>query len=152
MARARTATVQERFDEARRKIDRLIAEGATGPFFECFVLLSNPNNVAANVERSEKTREMGIGITKPGVGPNGETLDALQELTRLGVLRQTRRRARVFLDVNGYRAQRREQLSADRRVGALRDPVPVAVPALLRHRLDVPRRLQSRGHSDVAGD
>ena len=46
------------------------------------------------------------------VGPNGETLDALQELTRLGVLRQTRRRARVFLDVNGYRARRREQLAA----------------------------------------
>jgi spoIIIJ-associated protein len=46
------------------------------------------------------------------VGPNGETLDALQELTRLGVLRQTRRRARVFLDVNGFRAHRREQLAA----------------------------------------
>ena len=46
------------------------------------------------------------------VGSHGETLDALQELTRLAVLRQTRRRARVFLDVNGYRAHRREQLVA----------------------------------------
>jgi spoIIIJ-associated protein len=46
------------------------------------------------------------------VGTHGETLDALQELTRLAVLRQTRRRVRVFLDVNGYRAQRREQLVA----------------------------------------
>jgi subtilisin-like proprotein convertase family protein len=27
-----------------------LAEGATGPFFDCFVLMSNPNNVAANVE------------------------------------------------------------------------------------------------------
>jgi subtilisin-like proprotein convertase family protein len=26
-----------------------LAEGATGPFFDCFVLLSNPNNAAANV-------------------------------------------------------------------------------------------------------
>jgi hypothetical protein len=26
-----------------------LAEGATGPFFDCFVLMSNPNNVAANV-------------------------------------------------------------------------------------------------------
>jgi spoIIIJ-associated protein len=52
------------------------------------------------------------------VGPNGETLDALQELTRLGVLRQTRRRARVFLDVNGYRAHRREQLAAAARAAA----------------------------------
>jgi len=52
------------------------------------------------------------------VGPNGETLDALQELTRLGVLRQTRRRARVFLDVNGYRARRREQLAAAAKTAA----------------------------------
>jgi spoIIIJ-associated protein len=46
------------------------------------------------------------------VGPDGETLDALQELTRLAVLRQTKRRARVFLDVNGFRAHRREELIA----------------------------------------
>ena len=31
-------------------------------------------NVAANAERFEKTGEMGIGITKPGAGPNGETI------------------------------------------------------------------------------
>ena len=31
-------------------------------------------NIAANAERFEKTGEMGIGITKPGVGPNGETV------------------------------------------------------------------------------
>jgi spoIIIJ-associated protein len=46
------------------------------------------------------------------VGPYGETLDALQEVTRLAVLRQTRRRVRVFLDVNGFRAKRRDQLAA----------------------------------------
>jgi spoIIIJ-associated protein len=52
------------------------------------------------------------------IGPNGETLDALQELTRLGVLRQTRRRARVFLDVNSFRAHRREQLASAAREAA----------------------------------
>jgi len=31
-------------------------------------------NVAANAERFEKTGEMGIGITKPGAGPKGETI------------------------------------------------------------------------------
>jgi spoIIIJ-associated protein len=54
------------------------------------------------------------------VGRGGETLDALQELTRLGVLRQTRRRVRIFLDVNGYRARRREQLAATARAAAER--------------------------------
>ena len=46
------------------------------------------------------------------VGPNGETLDALQELTRLAVLRQSKRRVRLLLDINGFQAQRREQLVA----------------------------------------
>lgn len=31
-------------------------------------------NVAANAERFDKTGEMGVGITKPGAGPNGETV------------------------------------------------------------------------------
>jgi len=31
-------------------------------------------NIAANAERFEKTGEMGAGITRPGTGPNGETV------------------------------------------------------------------------------
>lgn len=45
------------------------------------------------------------------VGPNGATLDALQELTRLAVQQQTGLRSRLMLDVGGYRARRRTQLS-----------------------------------------
>jgi spoIIIJ-associated protein len=44
------------------------------------------------------------------VGSNGETLDALQELTRIAVLRQSKRRVRLLLDINGYRARQRDQL------------------------------------------
>jgi spoIIIJ-associated protein len=46
------------------------------------------------------------------VGSNGETLDALQELTRLAVLRQSKRRVRLLLDINGLRARQRQQLVA----------------------------------------
>ncbi|MFL6226143.1 MAG: RNA-binding cell elongation regulator Jag/EloR [Actinomycetes bacterium] len=46
------------------------------------------------------------------VGSNGETLDALQELTRIAVLRQSKRRVRLLLDINGYRARHRDQLTA----------------------------------------
>jgi spoIIIJ-associated protein len=46
------------------------------------------------------------------VGPNGETLDALQELTRIAVLRQSKRRVRLLLDINGYRARYRDRLIA----------------------------------------
>jgi len=45
------------------------------------------------------------------VGPRGEVLDALQELTRLAVHRQTGGRTRLMLDVGGYRAQRRADLT-----------------------------------------
>lgn len=44
------------------------------------------------------------------VGPRGETLDALQELTRLAVQQQTGVRSRLMLDVSGHRQERREQL------------------------------------------
>jgi spoIIIJ-associated protein len=45
------------------------------------------------------------------VGPNGEVLEALQELTRLAVHRQTGARSRIMLDVGGYRARRRQELA-----------------------------------------
>ena len=45
------------------------------------------------------------------VGRRGEVLEALQELTRLAVHRQTGERARLMLDVGGYRARRRAELS-----------------------------------------
>ena len=46
------------------------------------------------------------------MGPRGEVLDALQELTRLAVLRETGDRSRLMLDIGGHRAQRRTELQA----------------------------------------
>ena len=45
------------------------------------------------------------------VGDDGEVLEALQELTRLAVHRKTGARARLMLDVGGFRAQRRAELA-----------------------------------------
>ena len=42
------------------------------------------------------------------VGRDGEVLDALQELTRLAVYRETGQRSRIMLDIDGYRAGRRQ--------------------------------------------
>ncbi len=44
------------------------------------------------------------------VGRNGEVLEALQELTRLAVYRETGERSRLMLDVGGYRADKRTRL------------------------------------------
>ena len=56
-----------------------------------------------------------VSIIGPGldglVGPGGATLDALQELTRLAVHRETGVRSRLMLDVGGHRARRRAELT-----------------------------------------
>jgi spoIIIJ-associated protein len=44
------------------------------------------------------------------VGADGEVLEALQELTRLAVYRETGERSRLMLDISGHRAEKRRQL------------------------------------------
>src|SRR6188474_409790 len=44
------------------------------------------------------------------VGEEGEVLEALQELTRLAVYRETGERSRLMLDIGGYRAEVRKNL------------------------------------------
>jgi len=68
---------------------------------------------------------------QPLVGRNGDTLDALQELTRLAVQQQTGERSRLMLDVSGHRAARRVELSqlaerTAREVLESREPVKLA--------------------------
>jgi spoIIIJ-associated protein len=64
------------------------------------------------------------------VGSNGATLDALQELTRLAVQQQTGVRSRLMLDIGGYRARRRADLT---RLGTkvAREVLTAAEPASL---------------------
>lgn len=45
------------------------------------------------------------------VGRDGEVLEALQELTRLAVHRETGDRSRLMLDIAGFRARKRAELS-----------------------------------------
>jgi spoIIIJ-associated protein len=64
------------------------------------------------------------------VGPEGQVLEALQELTRLAVQARTGERSRLMLDVAGFRAARRTELVsvAERAVAECRRsgaPVPL---------------------------
>ena len=45
------------------------------------------------------------------VGRDGEVLEALQELTRLAVHRETGDRSRLMLDIAGFRARKRAELA-----------------------------------------
>lgn len=57
------------------------------------------------------------------IGRGGEVLDALQDLTRLAVLRETGERSRLMLDIGGFRAARRAELVqlAERAVEAVKE-------------------------------
>lgn len=67
------------------------------------------------------------------VGGNGEVLEALQELTRLAVYRETGERTRLMLDISGFRARKREELIklADESVAKVRESgEPVSLSAM----------------------
>ena len=64
------------------------------------------------------------------VGRDGEVLEALQELTRLAVYRETGERSRLMLDVGGFRADKRtrlEKLAAETVTEVQQSGEPVAL-------------------------
>ncbi|MDR3359459.1 MAG: single-stranded DNA-binding protein [Bifidobacteriaceae bacterium] len=46
------------------------------------------------------------------IGPDGEVLDAIQELTRLAVQARTGERSRLMVDIAGHRQRRRDEVRA----------------------------------------
>jgi spoIIIJ-associated protein len=68
-----------------------------------------------DVLASEDAEGMGLLI-----GRHGQTLDALQEIVRSAVQRQTEARCRVIVDVEDYRKRRRSQLAERARSVAAR--------------------------------
>jgi spoIIIJ-associated protein len=46
------------------------------------------------------------------IGREGEVLEALQELTRMAVQRETGERSRLMLDIEGFRAKKKDELRA----------------------------------------
>lgn len=65
------------------------------------------------------------------VGRDGEVLEALQELTRLAVHRETGDRSRLMLDIAGFRARKREEL-AELGAKAAQDAKGTGEPVKLR--------------------
>ncbi|MDP9067694.1 MAG: KH domain-containing protein [Actinomycetota bacterium] len=69
----------------------------------------------AEVEKSIEGDAVSLEVTGPElgmlIGRRGQTLDALQELTRTAVQRRLRARVRLMVDVEGYRARRRDSLA-----------------------------------------
>ncbi|MGI8720639.1 MAG: R3H domain-containing nucleic acid-binding protein [Geodermatophilaceae bacterium] len=92
----------------------LVQEGEiAGDYLEQLLdILDYDGDIDLDVEGSRAiVAIVGADDLDPLVGARGVTLDALQELTRLTVAQHTGVRTRLMLDVAGYRAGRRTELS-----------------------------------------
>lgn len=93
--------------------DVLVNEGdIAGDYLERLLdLLDYDGDIDLDVEagRAIVSIDGGSDLEKL-VGPRGNVLEALQELTRLAVQQETGVRTRMMLDVAGWRSDRREEL------------------------------------------
>lgn len=67
--------------------------------------------VASSIDGETATVEVSGESLGGLIGRRGQTLDALQEITRTAVQRRLKGRVRVVVDVEGYRARRRASLA-----------------------------------------
>ena len=94
------------------QVQRLEAEGdiAADYLEELLEIADLDGDIDMDVEGDRATVSI-VGANLPQlVGRGGEVLDALQELTRLAVYRETGERSRLMLDISGFRAERRAAL------------------------------------------
>ena len=98
-------TPQERMDQRDEEAD-LAADFVEGLLDR----LDLPGDIEIAVHEEQalvNVTEVGSGLL---IGRRGATLDALQELVRCAVQRQTERRSHVRVDVEGYRARQLDKL------------------------------------------
>ncbi len=94
--------------------DLLVREGdIAADYLERFLdIIDYDGDIDLDVENGRAVVAIVGSDLQPLVGRNGETLDAVQELTRLAVQQQTGERSRLMLDISGHRRARRAELSA----------------------------------------
>jgi spoIIIJ-associated protein len=109
--------------------DLLVREGdVAGDYLERLLdILDKDGDIDLDVEGDRASVAIVGGKLTDLIGPDGATLEALQELTRLAVAQATGVRSRLMLDIGEFRAKRRADLTAlagetARRVASSRQP------------------------------
>jgi spoIIIJ-associated protein len=94
--------------------DLLVREGdVAGDYLERLLdILDKDGDIDLDVEGDRASVAIVGGKLTDLIGPDGATLEALQELTRLAVAQSTGVRSRLMLDVGEFRARRRADLTA----------------------------------------
>ena len=93
--------------------DLLVQEGdIAGDYLERLLDIAD---VDGDIDMDVEGERAVVAIVGDGldalVGPGGTVLEALQELTRLAVVQQTGVRSRLMLDIGGWRAARKDELT-----------------------------------------
>lgn len=102
----------------KERIAQLVEEGdiAADYLEELLDIADLDGDIELDVENDRALVEIGSEDASARlerlVGEDGKTLDALQELTRLAVQNETGERSRLMLDIAGFRADRRRELTA----------------------------------------
>jgi spoIIIJ-associated protein len=93
-------------------LDRLENEGdiAADYLEELLDIADLDGDLDMDVEGDRASVSIVGGDVSQLVGREGEVLEALQELTRLAVFRETGERSRLMLDIGGFRADKRSRL------------------------------------------
>jgi spoIIIJ-associated protein len=121
-------------DEDDESVDSLLVrEGdVAGDYLERLLdILDVDGDIDLDVEGDRASVAVVGGELTTLIGSDGATLEALQELTRLAVAQSTGVRSRLMLDIGGFRAKRRADLTdlataAAKRVAASRQPERLA--------------------------
>ncbi len=97
---------------APSELDRLENEGdiAADYLEELLDIADLDGDLDMDVEGDRASVSIVGGDVQQLVGADGEVLEALQELTRLAVYRETGERSRLMLDIGGHRADKRSRL------------------------------------------
>jgi spoIIIJ-associated protein len=116
-------------DEDESADTLLVREGdVAGDYLERLLdILDVDGDIDLDVEGDRASVAVVGGELRTLIGPDGATLEALQELTRLAVAQSTGVRSRLMLDIGGFRAKRRADLTrlateAAERVAESRQP------------------------------
>ena len=114
-AQAPEAEAEDRPAEAEEQVEPATPEEVAATAEDFVKGLLEAAGLSAEVSTAVEGETAQIDVTGEDlggmIGRRGQTLDALQELTRTAVQRRLRSRVRLMVDVEGYRARRRSSLA-----------------------------------------
>ena len=106
--------VEEKAPKAPKSAAKLEEEGdIAADYLEALLDIADlDGDIDIDVENDRASLAIVGGKLRHLVGQEGEVLDSIQELTRLAVQTATGDRSRLMLDIEGFRANRRSELTA----------------------------------------